>query len=123
VKVRSLVLTVCIALLTGCATNTAKYNWGNYDPSLYAYYKNPAKAGELSQALENSIKGADKAHKLVAPGMYAEYGYLLLQAGRQTDAISSFQQEESHWPESKPLMDRMIALASTAPRQSTTKEP
>lgn len=46
------------------------------------------------------------------PGIYAEYGYLQLQQGKTASAVELFKQEESHWPESKVFMDRMIKVAS-----------
>lgn len=67
-----------VALLTGCAA-PAKYSWGGYENSLYQYYKDPTKAGELSTALMETIQSAEKTQGAVPPGIYAEYGYLLVQ--------------------------------------------
>jgi len=97
----------------GCATQHQHYDWGSYDPSLYDYYKNPAKVGELSTSLQAIIDAADKAHAVVPPGIYAEYGYLQMQQGKNQRAVDLFKQEESHWPESRVFMDRMIKVAST----------
>lgn len=47
------------------------------------------------------------------PGIYAEYGYLQLQQGRNESAVYLFKQEESHWPESTVFMERMVKVAST----------
>ena len=98
-------------MAAGCATHQ-RYNWGSYDPSLYGYYKNPAKVGELSSSLAAVIDAASTDHATVPPGIYAEYGYLQLQQGKNLAAVDLFQQEESHWPESKVFMDRMIKVAS-----------
>ncbi|MDB6082707.1 MAG: hypothetical protein JWN43_588, partial [Gammaproteobacteria bacterium] len=88
--------------------------------SLYGYYKNPAKVGELSVTLAAVIDTANTDHAVVPPGIYAEYGYLQLQQGKNSAAVELFKQEESHWPESKVFMDRMIKVASATIAGATT---
>lgn len=110
-------------LLAGCATNHDKYAWGSYDPALYAYYKSPAKVTELAQTLQDTISASDAKHLPVAPGLRAEYGYLLLQQGNSAQAVVYFQAEEQQWPESKVFMDRMIQVASSGPAAPKAKEP
>jgi hypothetical protein len=113
VSARTLLLTpVLLLLAAGCATQHQRYDWGDYDPSLYGYYKNPAKVGELSASLAAVIDAAGTDRATVPPGIYAEYGYLQLQQGKNQAAVDLFKQEESHWPESKVFMDRMIKVAS-----------
>jgi len=118
-SVRLLIFATTLAtLLAGCVTNHQRYGWGTYDPSLYAYYKDPTKEASLAESLAAIISTADSHHALVPPGIYAEYGYLRLQEGKNLAAVELFKQEEAHWPESKVFMDRMIKVASTT--QSTT---
>jgi hypothetical protein len=112
---------ILVGLLAGCVTNHQRYGWGTYDPSLYAYYKDPTKETALAESLAAVITTADSNHALVPPGIYAEYGYLQLQEGKNLAAVELFKQEESHWPESKVFMDRMIKVASTQTATSTTK--
>ena len=107
--------------LCGCATHTQRYTWGSYDPSLYAYYKDPAKEAALEQALAASISAADSHQGQVPPGIYAEYGYLQLQQGKNSIAVEFFNKEKAQWPESAVFMDRMIKVASTSPPASTSK--
>jgi hypothetical protein len=115
VSVRGLLIApVLLVLAAGCATQSQRYDWGSYDPSLYAYYKDPTKVGELSTSLAAVIDAADKNHAIVPPGIYAEYGYLQMQQGKNSAAVELFKQEETHWPESKVFMDRMIKVASTS---------
>jgi hypothetical protein len=109
-------------LLCGCVTTHEKYTWGTYDHSLYEYYKDPATAGELLAELDAIIKGADSTNAVVAPGIYGEYGYLLLQQGKTDAAINAFKQEEARWPESKVFMDHMIQVASSRTVSTSTKE-
>ena len=113
-----LTLVAATLLVTACATNHQKYAWGTYDHALYVYYKDPAKAAALAQSLEATISAAEKTNAPVGPGIYAEYGYLLLQQGNSTAAIDAFHKEASHWPESKVFMDHMIQAASGSPQKA-----
>jgi hypothetical protein len=121
-SVRFLLIAPALALsLAGCVTNHQRYEWGTYDPSLYAYYKDPTKEAALAESLAAIISTADSNHAQVPPGIYAEYGYLQLQEGKYSAAVDLFKQEEAHWPESKVFMDRMIKVASTPTSPSSTK--
>jgi hypothetical protein len=108
----------CIALLilTGCATGSQhKYEWGNYEQSMYDYYKNPADSNPLILSIESTIKKSEITDRKVAPGLYAEYGYLLMLQGKQQDAVVNFEKEKQKWPESSILMDKMTKLAQAKP--------
>jgi hypothetical protein len=114
VRARALFIVPALALSAGgCVTQHQHYQWGSYDPSLYDYYKNPAKVGELSASLQAVIDAANKSHATVPPGIYAEFGYLQMQQGKNQNAVDLFKEEEHHWPESKVFMERMIKVAST----------
>jgi len=99
-------------LLTACATAPqSKYDWGSYEQSLYQYYKTPAEMNALVASLDMTIIHAERSKHVVPPGLYAEYGYLLLQQGKAQDAIVYFNAEKAKWPESATLMNRMIKMA------------
>lgn len=104
-----------ILLVSGCASS-GLYEWGKYDESLYNYYKNPENEEKLFLSLEKVIKDvsnkSNSFQKPIAPGLYAEYGYLLLERGRYKDAITAFKEEKKTYPESSLLMDKMIKSAS-----------
>jgi hypothetical protein len=107
-----LFVAMTVVFVTGCAS-PAKYNWGGYENSLYQYYKDPTKADELSAALMETIQGAEKTQGTVPPGIYAEYGYLLIQQGKAKEAVPYFEKEKNKWPESTYFMDSMIKTASS----------
>jgi hypothetical protein len=117
----ALLIATFVVILSGCATTHQKYDWGKYDASLYAYYKDPTKLEELSVSLAEVINNADSEHTTIPPGIYAEYGYLQLEAGQNQKAVDSFRQEAAHWPESKVFMDQMIKVASTPASSHPTK--
>jgi hypothetical protein len=114
---------VTTAIISGCATKEP-YNWGSYENSLYVYYKKPATAPAFAASLQATIASAEHNRAPVAPGLYAEYGYLILQQGNRDAAVTAFRSEEAQWPESKAFMDHMIQVASThAVAGTQTKEP
>ena len=93
--------------LAGCAT-PERFEWGSYDSALYAYSKHPDHLPVFEQALQNAIaKG--RASGRVAPGLQAELGYLYLGQGRRAAAIEQFKAEMADFPESRPLLTKIIA--------------
>ena len=117
------IIVMALLALAGCAASPSKYDWGSYNDSLYAYYKDPTKASELIVSLQAIIDGVKAGHGAVPPGVFAEYGYLKLQQGKAPEAVASFRQEEQLWPESKVFMDRMIQVASSERTAPVAKEP
>lgn len=102
---------LAMSVLSGCVAQN-KYYWGGYEASLYSYYKDPAKIAALSASLDETIRTSEKTNKIVPPGVYAEYGYILHQQGRSKEAVPYFEKEKNKWPESTHLMDSMIQMAS-----------
>ncbi|KLN60372.1 hypothetical protein WH96_11495 [Kiloniella spongiae] len=97
------------ALLSGCMVQD-KYHWGSYEQDLLTYYRDSDKGTILVENLSETItKGEEKG--LVPPGIYAEYGYLLLESGNAKDSILYFKKERDAWPESATLMQAMIKVA------------
>ncbi len=107
-------------LCSGCATSE-RYVWGRYDTALYAYYKNPKNIDKLKNAVAEAIKDGERKNH-VAPGLYAEYGYLLLEGGDLPSAKALFEKEKQKWPESAILMDRVMADSNKAPEQIQAKD-
>ena len=97
----------------GCAPKTL-YRWGGYDQALYDHYKNPQKRDEFVAKLSGIVSEAEKSGNPVPPGCYAEYGWALYEEGRAAEAIVYFEKESKLWPESRPLMEKLIRNASRA---------
>lgn len=105
---KKIVIIAALLGLTGCATNNGLYEWGGYDNLLYQSYKEPAGAQQNMQALAAHIGALEKGGKRVAPGLHADLGTMLLQAGDKAGALSNFRRERELWPESAVVMDAMI---------------
>jgi len=109
----SLLRMSCVTLLVflaSCASNSSLYTWGKYESSLYQYYKKPATIDEHMKSLESAIEKGEKRNN-VAPGLYAEAGYIFLSIGDSARAVEYFQKEKARWPQSASFMDRMIESA------------
>ncbi|MGC3997664.1 MAG: DUF4810 domain-containing protein [Anaeromyxobacter sp.] len=110
--VRRLVPTAALlGLLSGCAMNQPLYNWKGYDGVLYNHYKHPENHDEFVRKLEYIIQQAETEGRKVPPGIYAEYGYALIEGGQPTEAVKAFGKERDLWPESRYFMEKMIANA------------
>jgi len=112
-RAAGLALLAMSILFTGCQTTSGLYHWGDYESGLYSYYKDPAELAALSEQLLEAI---DEANGRVPPGLYAEYGTLLLQQGKKDEAVIYYTKEKELWPESQHLMNAMIKnLTSSLP--------
>ena len=85
------------------------YSWGNYDDCLYTHYKNPQDHEKHLEKLKAMVVNAEsKGGGRVPPGLYAEYGYALYEAGQMDEALMYFGKEKEKWPESAVVMDKMV---------------
>lgn len=119
-KARMIVAAGVALLGTGCAT-PARFEWGSYENSLYQYYKKPGTGPQYEEALQKAVAAGEKTQK-VAPGLYAELGYLSLERDDVKSAVTWFEKEMALFPESRPFLTRIIAQA-TAPAVSEASVP
>ena len=104
---------LALGAVFGCAPKTL-YRWGGYDQALYDHYKNPQRRDEFVAKLSGIIDEAEKTGGMVPPGCYAEYGWALYEEGRLAEAAVYFEKESKLWPESRPLMDKLIRNVARA---------
>jgi hypothetical protein len=107
--------------LAGCATTGDTYDWGEYDELLYRSYKDVSRVEPMRHRLAAHIDALERTGGRVPPGLYAELGTLYLQAGDSDRAIDLYDRERAAWPESKGLMDALIANLER--RKSAAPEP
>lgn len=100
-------------LTTGCQSQSVYY-WGHYQQVVYSTYADPGKTpAELQvRTMEEDKQKAASAHKPLPPGFHAQLGYLYYQLGKPDAAKQEFVAEETQFPESTVLMDRMLANLS-----------
>jgi hypothetical protein len=103
----------CALALAGCGP-TVLYDWGPYEDSLQASYVTHDEARAWS-SLEATITSAQQSGRRLPPGACAEYGFALYKRGEHGRAIEYFEREAQLFPESRPLMDKLIARVRTRP--------
>lgn len=107
IYIRKLVL--ASFLVTGACASAPKplYQWGDYQSALLSYTKNPQETQKFADRLKTTIDKAE-IQNAVPPGVYAEYGYALLELNQAPQAVEFFGKERAKWPESVALMTRLI---------------
>jgi hypothetical protein len=118
------VLLVLVAfMLSGCSS-PGMYEWGNYDQWLYENYQNPKDDEELYIDLTALITKYERTQKPskkpMAPGLYAEYGFLLMRRYENENAVEYFIKEKTLWPEAGVFMDNMIQVAKIRSQSEPT---
>jgi len=111
---------MAVLLATGCSTPKTTYDWGRHDQDLFNLMKDPGKLEAYGLSLRQIIDSHPDGKRL-PPGICAEYGYILISAGRLGEALPYFELEKKFWPESTHIMDRMIANCHPKPAVSTEK--
>lgn len=103
---RLAILLVLGAMVASCAPQS-RFAWGDYENSLYTYYKNPEQREKYRTSLEKAVaKGREDER--VAPGLLAELGYLALEDGDAARSVTYFEQEMLLFPESRPFLESVI---------------
>ena len=101
------------SFLAACQPAT-RFEWGSYEPSLYAYYKSPSDRAQYQVALVSAIEKGRKTGK-VAPGLCAELGYLQMEDGKFMEARQSFDEEIRFFPESRSFLTGIMQRMQPAP--------
>lgn len=103
-------ITAVLITITSCTTNQTLYSWYGYEDATYQYSKKSTeelqvKVLEQYQKITDNQKGL---RKVVPPGMYAEYGYLLYKTGKTEEGLSFLKKEIELYPESDTYISRII---------------
>tara|TARA_R110000823_G_C15948814_1_gene501343 strand:- start:3462 stop:3806 length:345 start_codon:yes stop_codon:yes gene_type:complete len=99
-------------IITSCGSTKGLYSWDKYEQASYNYLK---KADDKSteKIMEQYIKVLNKqkgTRKIAPPGMYADYGYFLIQRGNLKEGKANLMREIVLYPESKIFIDRILKL-------------
>jgi hypothetical protein len=116
--VRRLAVLALALLVLGnvaCARGPSRtYLWSGYQWSAYSgnqINQGGPESSKFEATLERIIQKSDASGRKIAPGILAEYGYLLLKRGDAAEAIPYFEREAQEWPESEPFMRWVIEQA------------
>jgi hypothetical protein len=100
-------------LLASCApTVKPLYTWGKYEDVSYAYLKNTDEKTtlELIETYQKILNEQKGTRKTVPPGIYADYGFLLIQSGKAKEGKALLEKEVALYPESKVFIERILKM-------------
>jgi hypothetical protein len=96
--------------LSSCQTQQSLYSWYDSEDAAYQYTKklteeDKAKAMEQYKKVIEKQKGS---RATVPPGACAEYGYMLVKAGKKEEGLALLKKEMELYPESKTFISRIV---------------
>ena len=112
-KKLSVVATIIAFLcVTSCTTQKPLYTWDKYYLTSYNYLKNSNEksAEALIKTYENIINKQKGSRQTVPPGIYADYGMVLLQTNRVEEGKKMLQMEIALYPESAIFIGRILKM-------------
>lgn len=107
---------ICISftafLLASCTTEKPLYSWDKYETTSYNYLKNSNEKStqELIETYQKIIEKQRGSRGVVPPGVYADYGFILLQANKMEEGKALLLKEIALYPESKIFIDRILKI-------------
>ena len=101
---------ILLALLLSSCASTKLYSWYNYQADYYHYVKNNDKKtlDDLVATYEKVIATQKATRGVVPPGIYADYGFLLIQNGKTTEGKAMLAKELELYPESKVFVGSIL---------------
>lgn len=93
-----------------CTTQQSLYSWSDYERRSYDLVKEDTEKNldELLAAYETMINKQTGLRKTAPPGIYADYGFLLVKKGKTAEGIQMMKQEIALYPESATFISRII---------------
>lgn len=106
------VLFFFILLFSSCTVQQPLYSWSKYEQASYSYLKNSDEKSTqfLIENYQNIIDKQDGTRKTVPPGVYADYGFVLLQSDRKEEGKSMLLKEIETYPESKVFITTVLKM-------------
>lgn len=103
------VLALSISLCMPAVSETL-YSWHGYQSKSYKYLKKSDSSSykALVQCYENIISSQKSGRKTVPPGIYADYGWLLIKEGNKEQGIAMLRKEMELYPESSVFINRIL---------------
>ncbi|MCK9796210.1 DUF4810 domain-containing protein [Pseudomonas sp. MAFF 302030] len=105
------------ALLAGCSGPKTLYQWEDYQPQVYEYFKGEEAKEAQVEALERDLQKIKSTGKAVPPGYHAHLGMLYSSLGKDDQMVQQFNTEKALFPESAPYMNFLLKNAKTGGAQ------
>lgn len=107
-----LFIAVSIFFFASCTTQKPLYTWAKYGDASYNYLKNGDEKAtqDLITAYTTIIEQQNGSRAAVPPGVYADYGFVLLQADKKEEGKAMLLKETALYPESKVFIERILKM-------------
>jgi len=104
------IIACSLFLLASCTPQKTLYNWGKYQETSYQYVKTDTDKSydKLLKAYEYIINNQKEGRRVVPPGIYADYGFLLVKQGKTQEGLKLMKMEVALYPESAVFVGRII---------------
>lgn len=102
---------LCAPLIViSCTTQKPLYNWGKYQETSYQYMKSNSEQDleKLLAGYQYLIDNQKRGRQVVPPGIYADYGFLLVKQGKVAEGLKLMKMEIALYPESAVFVERII---------------
>jgi hypothetical protein len=109
-KMKILLLPLFLVFFYGCQTHQRTiYYWSDYSDKLYKFKKTTTDTtkAQYKRTLLDIISNANTRGKKIPPGICAEYGFILLQDGQQSEGLQYMDKETALYPESTVFVTRI----------------
>jgi len=105
-------ISITVLLLASCTIQKPLYSWDKYEITSYNYLKNSDEKStqELIETYQKIIEKQKGSRGVVPPGIYADYGFILLQANKTEEGKALLLKEIALYPESKIIIDRILKI-------------
>ncbi len=108
---------LAVGMLTSClsaknADRNRPYNWDEYSTVTYDYVrtKDDDSRKKMMEAYEEIMENQNATIAgQVPPGIYADYGYMLIDEGKEEEGLVYLKKEMELYPESEPFLSKIIA--------------
>lgn len=117
-----LILAIIATALASCQTaNKPLYSWSRYESVSYGYLKgkNDKSTKALLDEYKKIVAKQTGSRHQVPPGVYADYGFILIQTGRTAEGRAFLQKEIAIYPEAKVFIDRILLMTEPEKNEKT----
>ena len=106
------IISLSLFFLSSCVSQKPLYTYGKYESASYNYLKNSDEKStqELLATYKSIIQKQDGTRGVVPPGIYADYGFMLLKANKTKEGKEMLLKEVALYPESKVFVDRILKM-------------
>ncbi|MGC3976898.1 MAG: DUF4810 domain-containing protein [Paludibacteraceae bacterium] len=106
------IIAVTVLAFVSCTVQKPLYSWNNYNITSYNYLKNNDEKStqELIETYQKIIEKQTGTRGVVPPGVYADYGFILLTLNKTEQGKSMLLKEVELYPESEVFVNRILKM-------------